>query len=640
MKKRLFFVLMAAAAGLFAACNAVSGDEEAEAEILNSGPGSGATYSISITTEKEEEGGLAALSGTDGIVTVSPAGRVKPGATVTLSAYPQLIADDTGAGGGVGSPEYWFVKSIKGSYSMEGGPERTNVSFLQSTGVSNEWTFSMTPGDLIIDVEFTHDYPDQSNASLSAISPSAGVISPGFAKDTLSYTITVPPGTAEFSISARAENSYLTPVLLPEGGGGSLLDADLMSGDNGGPLSEGLNHYTITVTPNEGESKTYSIDVILLPDLSLQTFKIVKEEEDFERDLAAVDTQNVYIPYAEGLTVVAEANGDGASVNQEPADIPSLNVGSDHVKVTVTVSKSAGAAGEYSKDYVLNLYYGDGMDPDPLADGGYVSFIPGESAGVYYEIHTFVYTGADQALVFKEASSSEKPLMAWVLVVAGGGGGGGALYPSNGGGAGGVVEHKNYPLTAGTYSVTVGTGGAGGDRPSSDKVNLSESNDGKNGSDSSFGEDFTAKGGGGGGGSGGSIYRRGGKQGGSNGGGSGNPGAIVSGTFPDGGNSYGNLGATGVPTGDYGGTGGGAIGAGQSYALARVLKDGGAGITRNITGVDEVYAVGGGVRHSYFFPSPMINTGNGGHGGHGSNGGSGQNGIVIVRFPRQQTAAE
>ena len=90
----LFLVLMVVAAGFFPACN-VDSSGDAEASILDASP----RYSISITTEKEEEGGLAALSGMDGIVTVSPAGRVKPGATVTLSAYPQLIADDAGGGG-------------------------------------------------------------------------------------------------------------------------------------------------------------------------------------------------------------------------------------------------------------------------------------------------------------------------------------------------------------------------------------------------------------------------------------------------------------------------------------------------------------------------------------------------------------
>ena len=106
----------------------------------------------------------------------------------------------------------------------------------------------LTSRDLAIKVEFTHEYPDLANANLAVIYPSAGEISPNFNKDTTTYTIAVPFGTAEFSISAQAENPYLSPVLTPEGGGGdNLLDADLMSdlrsAENGGPLTEGSNGY-------------------------------------------------------------------------------------------------------------------------------------------------------------------------------------------------------------------------------------------------------------------------------------------------------------------------------------------------------------------------------------------------------------
>ena len=49
---------------------------------------------------------------------------------------------------------------------------------------------------------------------------------------------------------------------------------------------------------------------------------------------------------------------------------------------------------------------------------------------------------------------------AQVLIVAGGGGGGGYAY-GGGGGAGGVVYGSSVPLSAQTYTVTIGSGGAG-----------------------------------------------------------------------------------------------------------------------------------------------------------------------------------
>ena len=98
MKRQLFLGLLIAGAGLVAACNADSG-EEAEAAILDSSP----RYGISVTAEKEEEGGLVAVANTGGLVTVSPAGRVKAGATVTLTVNTSLITDDTDGAGNADS---------------------------------------------------------------------------------------------------------------------------------------------------------------------------------------------------------------------------------------------------------------------------------------------------------------------------------------------------------------------------------------------------------------------------------------------------------------------------------------------------------------------------------------------------------
>jgi hypothetical protein len=50
---------------------------------------------------------------------------------------------------------------------------------------------------------------------------------------------------------------------------------------NGEPigLEEGLNKYTITVTPaDNSESKEYPVHVVKLPDLTLSTFKITKDD--------------------------------------------------------------------------------------------------------------------------------------------------------------------------------------------------------------------------------------------------------------------------------------------------------------------------------------------------------------------------
>ena len=68
-----------------------------------------------------------------------------------------------------------------------------------------------------------------------------------------------------------------------------------------------------------------------------------------------------------------------------------------------------------------------------------------------YTVHTFL-TGAD----FVNASTGT----ADILVVAGGGGGG--YQGGGGGGAGGLLTFASQSVAAGTHTVTVGSGGAGG----------------------------------------------------------------------------------------------------------------------------------------------------------------------------------
>jgi hypothetical protein len=533
---------------------------------------------------------------------------------------------------------------------MEGGPERTNVSFRPSSSVTNEWTFKMTPGDLTVDLEFTHDFPDPANASLAAVYPSAGSISPDFTKDNFNYTVAVPFGTTEFSISALAENPYLAPEMLPEDGSGySLLDADLMSAENGGPLPEGPSNYEITLTSEDGSvKKTYNIDVICLPDLSLKTFQITRADKDFARDLASLDQQTVYLPYYEGLTVVAESNDGGASVSVLPsAAVSGLNPIAP-ASVTVAVSKGLpGVDPKYTaKSYVLNLYYGEGMAPEPLAEGGYVSFMPGESGDVYYEVHTFLAPG-ESTLSFVDKSM--RSVQADYLIVAGGGGAGGSRNQATdcggGGGAGGLL-YKNgetLRLSGGSVSVTVGKGGAGG------AVQIR----GVSGGTSSIGNVEVIGGGGGGPGSesGRNDVLCGGDGGSGGGGGAGGGTSIGNGGNHNNANGVlGNAGGAGG-TDTSGGGGGGAGGEGNGgNDNSNNMSVGGMGwqpsgdsdwIKKVITGVEWFSRGGAGGVLDASKAVPAVTGTKYGDGGAAANsittpGGKGADGIVIIRFPHTE----
>lgn len=198
-------------------------------------------------------------------------------------------------------------------------------------------------------------------------------------------------------------------------------------------------------------------------------------------------------------------------------------------------------------------------------------------------------------------SSASNPFKA--LVVAGGGGGGDQGDRSGGGGGGGgYLEETSLILSSGSYSLTVGSGGA---------INSNGGN--------SVGFGLTAIGGGrGNGGSGGS------------GGGARHNGGIGTGTSGQGNN--GGSGFDGGPPGPWIAGGGGGAGA------AGGRPTGGAGKSSSITGTSLTYAGGGG--------GGAQNSGGGGNGsttsGYGQGGrgwgassgasSTGTSGVIIVSY--------
>ena len=238
-----------------------------------------------------------------------------------------------------------------------------------------------------------------------------------------------------------------------------------------------------------------------------------------------------------------------------------------------------------------------------------------------FKIHSF--TG-DGCFVVSQvgAGSSGGPSVVDYLVVAGGGGGGGAA--SGGAGAGGFRESHSTPVSgcytasplatptgitvsATTYPVTVGGGGAGGDVCGSNGVN---------GSNSVF-STITSTGGGRG------ITFGSGQPGGSGSGGAGycNPATAGSGNTPPVSPPQGNNGGARTVSGPYaggGGGGGGATSAASDSSSLTVSTPGGNGATTSISGSPVTYAGGGGGGSFGNGPRGSGTAGSGGPGGGGA----------------------
>lgn len=304
-----------------------------------------------------------------------------------------------------------------------------------------------------------------------------------------------------------------------------------------------------------------------------------------------------------------------------------------------SISLTADQSGTITAGSTFSLYgiakLGTAPQIAPKAFGGDIIANDGE-----YWYHAFLTTGA-----FKPITN----MSCDYLVIAGGGGGGPQV--GGGGGAGGLRVNSSVFLSPASYTVTVGSGGAGAG---------AYSITGYSGGTSSF-NSFAASGGGGGGyhASVASNGVAGGSGGGGGGGNSGSPtgGAGNAGSYSPvegyaggagtGGGTYsagGGGGAGGVGSAGSGSTGGaGGVGSNTysawSYAtntgVAGYYAGGGGGCS-NTGSVGGLGGLGGGgngsAASSAGGTSGVANTGGGGGGYRDGNGGNGGSGIVIVRY--------
>ena len=248
--------------------------------------------------------------------------------------------------------------------------------------------------------------------------------------------------------------------------------------------------------------------------------------------------------------------------------------------------------------------------------------------GIDYKFLTF--NGSDDLIV-------DRAGFADVLVIGGGGGGGDRQY-GGGGGAGGFLSVANHYFAAGTFTVTVGAGGAGA-------TGYSVSGRSRSGTASKVDSLYATFGG-----AGACIAANtaGAKDGGSGGGASGASAVGASGFGITGQGHDGGLNATATNYGNGGGGGAGAVGVNGTNTAGGA---GGAGLASSITGSSVTRAGGGGGSTlsggtagaggaggggagnvSGAGSAGSTNTGGGGGGGSASsNGGAGGSGVVIVR---------
>lgn len=170
------------------------------------------TYSVAYSSNLTLESGDLAPMGFDGYNRVN-----------------QLVfrANDTGTG------TVWISK---GSFSMDGTNNETPSGSASVSIVS-----ASTPDDS--EPDYTPSTPGKSgNNALSALTVSAGTLTPAFDPAVTEYTLSLPQGTEKLTLTATPSDSNAT-----------------VQGDGELALQEGENTLPLVVTAENGDTKTYTV---------------------------------------------------------------------------------------------------------------------------------------------------------------------------------------------------------------------------------------------------------------------------------------------------------------------------------------------------------------------------------------------
>ena len=164
------------------------------------------------------------------------------------------------------------------------------------------------------------------NNNLSSLSVSSGKLSPGFNKNTINYSMEVPYEVSRLNISANAEDSRARVDI-----------------NNPELVAETTTTVSITVTAENGSTKTYSINVkrgkdpnkVLSTDnyLNNLSVSIGMLSPEFNREKL---NYAVYLPYEVSYIVIDTEVSDTTYATVEKVENNDLSIGNNLFKYTVT----------------------------------------------------------------------------------------------------------------------------------------------------------------------------------------------------------------------------------------------------------------------------------------------------------------
>ena len=189
----------------------------------------GRTVTITITVPSNAEVWLYNVDYSSNLTWVSGQTTMVEGYSFdTRTRVNQLVfrANDTGTG---------TVRISEGSYAIDG------TNYDASGSVSVKIVSASTPDDS--EPDYTPSTPGKSgNNALSALTVSAGTLTPAFDPAVTEYTLSLPQGTEKLTLTATPSDSNAT-----------------VQGDGELALQEGENTLPLVITAENGDTKTYTV---------------------------------------------------------------------------------------------------------------------------------------------------------------------------------------------------------------------------------------------------------------------------------------------------------------------------------------------------------------------------------------------
>ena len=251
--------------------------------------------------------------------------------------------------------------------------------------------------DTVLDKLFAYSLPQEpasTDATLNALSLSAGTLSPTFATSTTSYTASVGYGITETTVNATTSDDSATVEFL-DGSDNSLTDADGNTAGHQVDLDVGENVAKVKVTAEDATTtKTYVLTITRAKvevGVSANATEVVEGSDvvfTVSRDAAVTESLGVTVSVAEtGAMVPSTSEGSRVVTISANATSTTLTVATDaddstweaHSTVTATISSTstydiksgAGSASTQVKDNDFPAATATlSVSPNPVTEGG------------------------------------------------------------------------------------------------------------------------------------------------------------------------------------------------------------------------------------------------------------------------------